>query len=57
MCMKYDLGSIEKTFLVPRDHLHQLSPVSEIITMLDNYRNPNSMDCFFSRSNLRMFKD
>lgn len=58
MSMNYYLGSIEKTLLVSKDHLHQLRPVSEIIiTVSDNYRDPNSMDYFSSRSSLRMFKD
>lgn len=48
MSMNYYLGSIEKTLLVSKDHLHQLRPVSEIIiTVSDNYRDPNSMDYFF----------
>lgn len=48
MSMNYYLGSIEKTLLVPKDNLHQLRPVSEIIiTVSDNYRDPNSMDYFF----------
>lgn len=32
--MKHNLGNIEKTFLAPRDHLHQPAIDSETITTM-----------------------